>query len=132
MPRVSDRRYLYQVLEAVIEAGATVGNIPDTVGYAVPAQWGRLIADIRRNVRNIDQAILSVHCHNDLGMAVANSLAAVRAGAQQVGKCTINGIGERPAMPRRGGHGAGRCAATTMAHTDVVTSSCAAPTWSAG
>ncbi|HOM83900.1 MAG TPA: 2-isopropylmalate synthase [Armatimonadota bacterium] len=90
----SDRRYLYQVLEAVIEAGATVVNIPDTVGYAVPAQWGRLIADIRRNVRNIDQAILSVHCHNDLGMAVANSLAAVRAGAQQV-ECTINGIGER-------------------------------------
>ena len=90
----SNRKYLRQVIEAVIEAGATVVNIPDTVGYANPAQWGRLIADIRRNVPNIDRAILSVHCHNDLGMAVANSLAAVKAGAQQV-ECTINGIGER-------------------------------------
>ena len=90
----SDRRYLFQVVEAVIAAGATVVNIPDTVGFAVPAQWGRLIADIRRNVPNIDQAILSVHCHNDMGLAVANSLAAVTAGAQQV-ECTINGIGER-------------------------------------
>jgi 2-isopropylmalate synthase len=71
-----------------------VVNIPDTVGYANPAQWGRLIADIRRNVPSIDRAILSVHCHNDLGMAVANSLASVKAGAQQV-ECTINGIGER-------------------------------------
>jgi 2-isopropylmalate synthase len=69
-------------------------NIPDTVGYAVPAQWGRLIADIRRNVRNIDQAILSVHCHNDLGLAVANSLAAINNGARQV-ETTINGLGER-------------------------------------
>ncbi|MEJ5170028.1 MAG: 2-isopropylmalate synthase, partial [Fimbriimonadales bacterium] len=90
----SDRRYLFRVIEAVIDAGATVVNIPDTVGWAVPAQWGRLIADIRKNVPNIDKAILSVHCHNDLGMAVANSLAAVKAGAQQV-ECTINGIGER-------------------------------------
>ncbi len=90
----SDRRYLLQVIEAVIEAGATVVNIPDTVGYANPAQWGRLIADIRRNVPNIDRAILSVHCHNDLGMATANSLASVKAGAQQV-ECTINAIGER-------------------------------------
>lgn len=90
----SDRKYLFQVLEAVIDAGATVVNIPDTVGYAVPAQWGRLISDVRREVSNIDKAIISVHCHNDLGMAVANSLAAVKAGAQQV-ECTINGIGER-------------------------------------
>lgn len=90
----SDRRYLCQVVEAVIEAGATVVNIPDTVGWAVPAQWGRLIADIRRRVPNIHRATLSVHCHNDLGMAVANSLAAVKAGAQQV-EGAINGIGER-------------------------------------
>lgn len=90
----SNRKYLFQVIEAVIDAGATVINIPDTVGWAVPAQWGRLIGDIRRNVKNIDQAVLSVHCHNDLGLAVANSLASVKAGAQQV-ECTINGIGER-------------------------------------
>ncbi|MHB0998922.1 MAG: 2-isopropylmalate synthase [Armatimonadota bacterium] len=90
----SDRRYLYQVIEAVIDAGATVVNIPDTVGWAIPAQWGRLISDIRRNVPNIDKAIISVHCHNDMGMAVANSLAAVKAGAQQV-EGAINGIGER-------------------------------------
>ena len=90
----SDRRYLFEVIEAVIEAGATVVNIPDTVGWAVPAQWGRLIGDIRKHVPNIDSAILSVHCHNDLGMAVTNSLAAVKAGAQQV-ECTVNGIGER-------------------------------------
>ena len=90
----SDRRYLFRVIEAVIEAGATVVNIPDTVGYATPAQWGRLIADIRRNVPNIGKAILSVHCHNDLGMATANSLASVKAGAQQV-ECTVNAIGER-------------------------------------
>lgn len=90
----SNRSYLFRVIEAVIEAGATVVNVPDSVGWAVPAQWGRLISDIRRNVKNIDQAILSVHCHNDLGLAVANSLASVKAGAQQV-ECTINGIGER-------------------------------------
>lgn len=90
----SDRKYLFRVIEAVINAGATVVNIPDTVGYAVPAQWGRLISDIRKNVPNIDQAILSVHCHNDLGMATANSLASIKAGAQQV-ECSVNGIGER-------------------------------------
>jgi len=90
----SDPAYLCQVVQAVIEAGATVVNIPDTVGFAVPAQWGRLISRIRRSVPNIDKAILSVHCHNDLGMAVANSLASVKAGAQQV-ECTVNGIGER-------------------------------------
>jgi 2-isopropylmalate synthase len=90
----ADRKYLYRVIEAVIDAGATIVNIPDTVGYAVPSQWSRLISDIRRNVRNIDHAILSVHCHNDLGLAVANTLASVKAGAQQV-ECTINGLGER-------------------------------------
>lgn len=90
----SDRRYLCQVVEAVIDAGATVVNIPDTVGWAVPAQWSSLISYVMRHVGNMDRAILSVHCHNDMGMAVANSLAAVKAGAQQV-ECTINGIGER-------------------------------------
>jgi 2-isopropylmalate synthase len=90
----SDRKYLFKVIESVIDAGATVVNIPDTVGYAVPAQWGRLIADIKRHVPNIDRATLSVHCHNDLGLAVANSLAAIKAGAGQV-ECAVNGIGER-------------------------------------
>jgi 2-isopropylmalate synthase len=90
----SDRKYLFRFIEAVIDAGATVVNIPDTVGYAVPAQWGRLISDILRSVPNIDRTILSVHCHNDLGLAVANSLASVKAGAQQV-ECAVNGIGER-------------------------------------
>jgi len=86
--------FLYRVLEAVIEAGANVVNIPDTVGYSTPTEFGRLIRGIRENVRNIDKAIISVHCHNDLGMAVANSLAAIENGAQQV-ECTVNGLGER-------------------------------------
>lgn len=90
----SDKQFLYRVLEAVIKAGATTVNIPDTVGYAIPEQYGKLIADIRNNVPNINKAIISVHCHDDLGMAVANSLAAVKNGARQV-ECTINGIGER-------------------------------------
>jgi 2-isopropylmalate synthase len=86
--------FLTEVVEAVIEAGATTVNIPDTVGYAIPKEFGDLIRHLRDNVRNIDQAVISVHCHNDLGLAVANSLAAVRAGARQV-ECTVNGIGER-------------------------------------
>ena len=86
--------FIYQVLEAVIEAGATTVNIPDTVGYAVPSEFGSLIESIIINVSNIDKAVISVHCHNDLGLAVANSLEAVRRGARQV-ECTINGIGER-------------------------------------
>jgi 2-isopropylmalate synthase len=86
--------YLYEVLEAVIDAGATVLNIPDTTGYAIPYEFGKLIAGIREKVPNIDKAVISAHCHDDLGMAVANSLAAVRNGARQV-ECTINGIGER-------------------------------------
>jgi 2-isopropylmalate synthase len=90
----SDVSYLCEVIEAVIEAGARTINIPDTVGYAIPDEFGRLIAKIREKVKNIDQTVLSVHCHNDLGLAVANSLAAVQAGARQV-ECTINGIGER-------------------------------------
>ncbi|MBI5894436.1 MAG: 2-isopropylmalate synthase [Deltaproteobacteria bacterium] len=90
----SDRDYLYEVLEAVIDAGATTLNIPDTVGYAIPSEFGALIKGIKDNVPNINKAIISVHCHNDLGLAVANSLAAVMNGARQV-ECTINGIGER-------------------------------------
>ena len=86
--------FLCQVIEAVIAAGATTVNIPDTVGYAVPEEFGALIATIRSRVPNSEQAIISVHCHNDLGLAVANSLAAVRNGAGQV-ECTINGLGER-------------------------------------
>jgi 2-isopropylmalate synthase len=90
----SDVKYLWEVLEAVIAAGATTVNIPDTVGYAAPQEFGMLIRGIREHVPNIQQAVISVHCHNDLGMAVANSLAAVHEGAGQV-ECTINGIGER-------------------------------------
>lgn len=86
--------YIYRILEAVIEAGATTVNIPDTVGYAIPQEFGDLIEGIFNNVPNICQAIVSVHCHNDLGLAVANSLEAIRRGARQV-ECTINGIGER-------------------------------------
>lgn len=86
--------YLYAVLEAVIDAGATTVNIPDTVGYMMPDEFGRLIAGIRQNVRNIDRAVISVHCHNDLGLAVANSLMGALNGARQL-ECTINGLGER-------------------------------------
>ncbi len=90
----SDMDYLCQVVEAVINAGATTVNLPDTVGYATPEEFGQFIAEVRSRVPNIDKTIISVHCHNDLGLAVANSLAAIRNGAQQV-ECTINGIGER-------------------------------------
>jgi 2-isopropylmalate synthase len=90
----SERDFLCRILEAVIAAGATTVNIPDTVGYSVPAQFGSLIAELIERVPNADRAIFSVHCHNDLGLAVANSLAAVLHGARQV-ECTINGLGER-------------------------------------
>ncbi|MDH4228617.1 MAG: 2-isopropylmalate synthase [Nitrospirota bacterium] len=90
----SDMDFLCRVVEAVIHAGATTVNIPDTVGYAVPEEFGRRIAQLRSRVPNVDRAVISVHCHNDLGLAVANSLAAVAAGAGQV-ECTVNGIGER-------------------------------------
>src|SRR5271157_4160600 len=86
--------YLFEMLEAVIDAGATVVNIPDTTGYTVPEQYGALIRGIRDNVPNIARATISVHCHDDLGLAVANSLAGIRNGARQV-EGTINGIGER-------------------------------------
>jgi 2-isopropylmalate synthase len=90
----TERDFLAQVVEAAIRAGATTINIPDTVGYAVPRQMGETIAFLFNTVPNIDRATISVHCHNDLGLAVANSLAAVENGAGQV-ECTINGIGER-------------------------------------
>jgi 2-isopropylmalate synthase len=86
--------FLAEVVERAIEAGATTVNIPDTVGYAVPSQYAAAIRHLKENVRGIDRAVISVHCHNDLGLAVANSLAALREGARQV-ECTINGIGER-------------------------------------
>ena len=90
----TDIEYLYGMLEAVIKAGATTVNIADTVGYTIPAEFYNRLQLIKENVPNIDQAVLSVHCHNDLGMSVANSLAAVTAGARQVEGC-INGLGER-------------------------------------
>jgi len=87
-------QFIYQIIEAVIEAGATTVNIPDTVGYTTPEEFSRLIKGIFENVPNIHKAVVSVHCHDDLGLAVANSLAALASGARQV-ECTINGIGER-------------------------------------
>jgi 2-isopropylmalate synthase len=90
----SDPDYLYEVIEAAIAAGATTINIPDTVGYTTPAEFGGLIAGINAHVPNIDKAVISVHGHNDLGLAVANFLEAVKNGARQL-ECTINGIGER-------------------------------------
>jgi 2-isopropylmalate synthase len=86
--------FLAEVVEKAIEAGATTVNIPDTVGYAVPSQYAAAIRHLKQNVRGIDNAVISVHCHNDLGLAVANSLAALHEGARQV-ECTINGLGER-------------------------------------
>ena len=86
--------YMYRVIEAVIKAGATVVNLPDTVGYGVPYEYGQLFKNVRENVPVTDRVILSTHCHNDLGMAVSNSLAAVENGARQI-ECNINGIGER-------------------------------------
>jgi 2-isopropylmalate synthase len=90
----TDTEFLCQVLEGVIQAGATTLNIPDTVGYSVPADFGALIETIGKRVRGIERAVISAHCHNDLGLAVANTLSAVAAGARQV-ECAINGIGER-------------------------------------
>ena len=91
----SDPEFLYRVLEAVIAEGATTINIPDTVGYAVPELYGEFLLDLRRKIPNSDKAIWSVHCHNDLGMAVANSLAGVKIGGARQVECTINGLGER-------------------------------------
>jgi len=90
----ADVEFLAKMIEAVITAGATVVNIPDTNGYCLPDQYGAKIKFLKENVKNIDNAIISAHCHNDLGLATANSIAAVQNGARQI-ECTINGIGER-------------------------------------
>ncbi|TMI65852.1 MAG: 2-isopropylmalate synthase [Bacteroidetes bacterium] len=90
----SDNEYLARVIEAVIKAGATTVNIPDTTGYCLPHQYAEKIAFLKNNVSNIDRAIISCHCHNDLGLASANSIAGAAAGARQI-ECTINGLGER-------------------------------------
>ena len=90
----SDRDFLCRMFEAAIEAGATTVNLPDTVGYAMPDEFGQLIAYVREHTPNINKAVLSVHCHNDLGLATANTLSGLKAGARQV-EVTINGIGER-------------------------------------
>jgi 2-isopropylmalate synthase len=91
----SDMDFLCRVLEAVIREGATTVNIPDTVGYAVPESYGDFIRTLREKIPNSDKAVWSVHCHNDLGMAVANSLAGVKIGGARQVECTINGLGER-------------------------------------
>ena len=91
----SDIDFLCRVLEAVIDEGATTLNIPDTVGYAIPELYGNFIKNLRERIPNSDKAIWSVHCHNDLGMAVANSLAGVKLGGARQVECTINGLGER-------------------------------------
>lgn len=90
----TESEYLARVVEAVIAAGATTVNIPDTTGYCLPQQYGEKIAYLKNNVPNIDKAIISCHCHNDLGLATANAIAGVIGGARQV-ECTINGLGER-------------------------------------
>ncbi|HPS58874.1 MAG TPA: 2-isopropylmalate synthase, partial [Spirochaetota bacterium] len=90
----SDRKYLADMIQAVIEAGAKTINVPDTVGYTVPHEFYDLIRYLFENVKNIKDAVISVHCHNDLGLATANAISAVHAGARQV-ECTVNGIGER-------------------------------------
>ena len=90
----TDIAYLSEVIEAAIEAGAATVNIPDTTGYTMPGEFGGMICELKKRVKNIDKAVISVHCHNDLGLAVANTLSALKFGARQV-ECTINGIGER-------------------------------------
>ena len=89
--------FLYKAIEVAIDSGATTINIPDTVGYAIPSEFGDLISKIKNNVSNIDKAIISVHCHNDLGLAVSNSLSAIMNGARQV-ECTINGLEREQVM----------------------------------
>jgi len=92
----SDRDFLVEMVQVAVQAGATTINMPDTVGYSTPQDYGRMFAEVRERIPAIDQqgVILSSHCHDDLGLAVANSLAAIQSGARQV-ECTINGIGER-------------------------------------
>ena len=94
MRQRTDRDFLCQCVEVAIKAGATTINIPDTVGYTLPQEYIEIITMLKDRVPNIDQVVLSTHCHNDLGLAVANSLAGIQAGVRQV-ECTINGLGER-------------------------------------
>src|ERR1700739_4434268 len=94
----TDRDFLCQVVQAVVDEGATTVNIPDTVGYTMPAEFGEIIRTLRERVKGIEKVVISSHCHNDLGLAVANTLAALEAGARQV-ECTINGIGEAAGNP---------------------------------
>ena len=89
----TDISYLAEIIETAIEAGATTVNIPDTTGYTFPSEYGAMIAELKKRVNNIHKVIISVHCHNDLGLAVANSLAGIQNGARQI-ECTVNGIGE--------------------------------------
>ena len=96
----SDWDFLVKIFQVAIEAGATTINVPDTVGYTTPDEFIRLITYLRENTPGIEKAVISVHCHDDLGLAVANSLAAVTAGAMQV-ECTINGLGEHAPATRR-------------------------------
>jgi 2-isopropylmalate synthase len=131
----SDPKFMHQVLAAVIEAGATTLNIPDTVGYLTPAEYGAMILNIRKKVKGAENVTISAHCHDDLGMAVANSLAAVHAGARQV-ECTVNGIGERAGNAsleevvmalhtRRDFFGTStRLETTQLAHTSRLVSAC--------
>ena len=90
----TDLDFLYESIKVAIKAGATTINIPDTVGYSVPSEFGGIIKKLYENVDEVSRVTLSIHCHNDLGLAVANSLAAIHEGARQV-ECTINGLGER-------------------------------------
>jgi len=90
----SDIGFMCDVVEAAIDAGASVINLPDTVGYAMPSEYGAMFRQVRERVKNINRAVLSAHCHNDLGLAVANSIAAMENGVRQL-ECTVNGIGER-------------------------------------
>ena len=111
----TEHDFLCRAVETAINAGATTINIPDTVGYTTPDEYRALFEMVRARVPNADKAIFSVHCHNDLGMAVANSIAGVRGGARQI-ECTINGIGER----------AGQCGAGRNRHGDAHPRRCAA------
>ena len=110
----SDRDFLCQVFEAAIAAGATTINLPDTVGYAIPTEFADLVKYVMQNTSNINKAVVSVHCHNDLGLATANTLAALSVGARQA-EVTLNGIGERAwqHLFRGGGHGAAHSPTTT-------------------
>jgi len=117
----SEPDFLCKIIEEVIKAGATVVNIPDTTGYCLPEQYGGFIANLKNRVPNIDKAIIATHCHNDLGMATANTVAGVQNGARQV-EVTINGIGERAGnTSMEEVVMAIKCHQSIPVHTDIVT-----------